>query len=94
MVSNAAKPTDKMIGINGTIFFKGYTSTYGYEVWKSDGTSSGTVLLKDIRPGTWDALYSTTDANFTNLNGTLIFVANYGSLVMSYGNRMEHLEVQ
>ena len=43
----------------------------GSELWKSDGTSAGTVLVKDIRPG---ALFSRPQ-NLTNSNGTLFFSA-------------------
>jgi ELWxxDGT repeat protein len=34
------------------VFFNGYTATEGYELWVSDGTPAGTVLVKDIWPGT------------------------------------------
>lgn len=40
-----------LTNMNGTLFFSGFTSANGEELWKSDGTSSGTVLLKDIEPG-------------------------------------------
>lgn len=34
-----------------TVFFAASTPQTGSELWKSDGTQSGTVLVKDIRPG-------------------------------------------
>lgn len=34
-----------------TLFFYGTTFDYGTELWKTDGTTAGTVLVKDINPG-------------------------------------------
>ena len=31
--------------------FRRHDGVNGKELWKSDGTSSGTVMVKDIRPG-------------------------------------------
>ena len=42
----------------------------GNELWKSDGTEAGTVLVKDIRPGSGS---SSSRATLTNVNGTLFF---------------------
>lgn len=42
------------IGIfeQGKYYFSASDNIHGNEVWMSDGTEAGTVLLKDIRPGT------------------------------------------
>jgi ELWxxDGT repeat protein len=37
--------------IGNTLFFTGYTTMEGDELWKTDGTADGTVLVKDIKPG-------------------------------------------
>src|SRR5205085_1064967 len=37
--------------VAGTIYFRAVDGATGTELWRSDGTSSGTVLLKDIMPG-------------------------------------------
>src|SRR5512138_2890078 len=34
-----------------TVFFAGNDGVVGKELWKSDGTPAGTVLVKDIWPG-------------------------------------------
>ena len=46
------------------------------ELWKTDGTQAGTVMLKDIMPGTdsWGGPY-----NFTVFNDFLFFSANDGN---------------
>jgi ELWxxDGT repeat protein len=54
--------------------------TSGYELWKSDGTSSGTVLVRDINQGTGSAFHWWwRNTWFTNVNGTLYFVADDGT---------------
>ena len=38
--------------MNGeTLFFVATDGVSGAELWKSDGTEAGTVLVKDINPG-------------------------------------------
>ena len=61
--------------VNGTLFFIANDGTTGNELWKSDGTAAGTVLVKDINPG---ASGSFPD-KLTNVNGTLFFSATDGT---------------
>jgi ELWxxDGT repeat protein len=60
-----------MQNVNGTLFFTANDGSTGVELWKSDGTEAGTVLVKDIRPGS----SSSAPQSFVNLNGTLFFTA-------------------
>lgn len=53
VVSSEASDYSSFHILNGRMFFAGYTETAGMEVWVSDGTSSGTGLLKDIFTGTY-----------------------------------------
>ncbi len=50
---------------NGKLFFRAYQSNTGYEMWSSDGTLSGTKLLKDILPGSGSAFGFDQDANIS-----------------------------
>jgi ELWxxDGT repeat protein len=68
---NSSNPTG-LINVNGTLYFIATDSTHGAELWKSDGTTNGTVFLKDILPGK-----SSSDiGNLFNYNGLLLFSAN------------------
>ncbi len=58
--------------VAGTLFFTAEDSgADGFELWKSDGTAAGTVMVKDIVPGAGSSL----PAWLTNVNGALEFYA-------------------
>ena len=57
--------------IGGTIFFSAQDPAHGHELWKTDGTAAGTVLLKDIIPGSTGGL----PYNLTAVGDRLFFVA-------------------
>src|SRR5262249_44450182 len=59
---------------NGTLFFVANDGANGKELWKSDGTEAGTVLVKDIRPGRGGSY----PFNLTVVGSTLFFTANDG----------------
>src|SRR5262249_42057510 len=53
---------------------------HGRELWESNGTATGTFLVKDIFPGGNSVfLQSSYPRYLTNMNGTLFFSANDGS---------------
>ncbi|MBD0259313.1 MAG: hypothetical protein ICV83_26640, partial [Cytophagales bacterium] len=68
-------PDFELTGVNGTLFFKGDNGTGGVELWKSDGTPAGTVMVKDIFPGAG----SSFPGELVNANGTLFFRADDGT---------------
>jgi len=63
--------------VGSTIFFTAIDGINGFELWKTDGTAAGTVMVKDINPGQ----QGSQPANLTNVNGVLYFAAAGG-----YGN--------
>jgi trimeric autotransporter adhesin len=62
-----------LVNHNGILFFKAYTPEFGSELWKSDGTAAGTVMVKDIRSGALDSNIE----NLTSYGDYLIFNAFY-----------------
>ncbi|NVN91578.1 MAG: hypothetical protein HXX11_13385 [Desulfuromonadales bacterium] len=76
------------------LFFTAYDLAHGNELWKSDGTAAGTVMVKDIRPGTGDS-YHNPDY-LTYWNGYVYFEAygpNGWSLWKSDGTAATTVEV-
>jgi ELWxxDGT repeat protein len=67
-------PISLSVNVGGTLFFAANDGTIGRELWKSDGTSTGTVLVKDIRPGSSNS----SPYDLINVNGTLHFDADDG----------------
>ena len=81
---NDSYPRD-LTDVNGTLFFSADDGLHGPELWKSDGTEAGTVLVKDIRPGFnpnpffgFPFPYGSSLGRLTNWNGTLFFSADDG----------------
>ena len=64
-----------LTNVGGTLFFAAYNDTNGVELWKSDGTADGTVMVADINPEG----YSSIPHNLTNVDGTLFFAADDGT---------------
>ncbi|HUT93242.1 MAG TPA: Ig-like domain-containing protein [Thermoguttaceae bacterium] len=86
---NSSSP-DGLTNVNGTLFFSAYGEDedgedHGRELWKSNGTPDGTVLVKDVFPG--DYLYasqgyfpnSSNPQGLTSVDGALYFTADDGT---------------
>jgi ELWxxDGT repeat protein len=67
-------PWTGMAVSGGKLFLSVLTASDGYELWVSDGTAAGTVMVKDIRPGPAWSLPNF----FIDFNDTLYFQANDG----------------
>ncbi len=49
-IVRSSNPSD-IVEMGGSVYFAATTDELGTELWKSDGTEAGTVLVKDIRAG-------------------------------------------
>jgi ELWxxDGT repeat protein len=58
--------------VPGTLFFTADDGVHGTELWMSDGTEGGTVLVKDIRTGEG----SSYPDDMTEVAGSLLFTAH------------------
>jgi trimeric autotransporter adhesin len=72
--SNAVDGSEPSVAVGNNSYFAATNATTGMELWKTDGTTAGTVLLKDIFTGAADAYPS----NLINVAGTLFFTADDG----------------
>jgi ELWxxDGT repeat protein len=57
---------------NGVMYFAGTDAAHGRELWKTDGTPAGTVLVADVNPGAGYA----SPLNLTDVNGTIYFTGS------------------
>lgn len=67
-------PTE-LTKVNNNVFFTAHDGVNGFELWKSDGTNTGTNMVKDIYPGQFHANIGT----IVELNGIAIFAADDNS---------------
>ena len=66
---------DLLIDVNGTVFFRANDGIHGLELWKSDGTAAGTVMVKDINPTAGAGVFN---VKMASKDSTLFFVGNDG----------------
>ncbi|HVE94203.1 MAG TPA: ELWxxDGT repeat protein [Acidimicrobiales bacterium] len=71
---------DELTRVGNSLFFVGFDEVHGAELWRSDGTTEGTKLVKDINPGTNDSLQlgSISGLEIADLNGVAYFAADDG----------------
>jgi ELWxxDGT repeat protein len=70
----SSNPTS-LLTIGDITYFAADDGIHGNELWKTDGTAAGTMLVKDIEPGSDDGIDSYRP-EFANVNGTLFFAAD------------------
>ncbi len=66
-------PSD-FAAVGGTLYFAANDGGNGRELWKSDGTPTGTVMVKDVNPGAADSM----PFAITVVGSTLYFAATDG----------------
>ncbi|NHB67521.1 ELWxxDGT repeat protein [Perlabentimonas gracilis] len=64
----------QIVYASGKVFFPANDGVHGRELWMSDGTVEGTVMVKDINPGSAEG----RPDKLTEVNGILFFSANDG----------------
>jgi hypothetical protein len=67
----------RFANIGNTLFFAGNDNINGFELWKSDGSESGTTLVKDIRVGSTGGFDVTGE--LISYNGFVYFSADNGT---------------
>jgi ELWxxDGT repeat protein len=77
----------QLTNVGGVVYFSATDGLKGRELWMSDGSEDGTVLVKNIRPGS----QGSDPKSLTKVGGLLYFTANDGAhgreLWMSDGTR-------
>ena len=72
-------------GLGQELFFMSSGGAHGSELWKTDGTPEGTMMVKDINPGT----ESSYPKEMTVLGGEIYFWASDGAV--AFGSLVEEL---
>src|SRR5438477_951107 len=67
LINFAATITFPALAMNATLYFSASDTTHGNQLWKSDGTASGTSMVKDINAGTVGSVPS----HVTQVRGSL-----------------------
>jgi ELWxxDGT repeat protein len=69
----AGSSPNNLVAVGNVAYFVANDGTHGSELWKSDGSAAGTMLVQEINTGSANFNY------LTNVNGTLFFIANDGT---------------
>ena len=64
-----------LTAFNNELYFNAYDGINGYELWKSNGTAAGTVMIADINSGSSNS----NPSHLTVFNNELYFVADDGT---------------
>lgn len=62
----------------GILYFAADDGSTGLELWRSDGTDSGTWMVKDIKSGSGDGMISISQHNMIRVGSKLFFNADDG----------------
>ena len=59
--------------VNNLMYFSAWTQDYGRELWQTDGTTDGTVMVQDMHTAVG---FGSNPQDLTNVNGQLFFTAD------------------
>ena len=74
-VSAGAQSSQTLTAVGDTLYFTAADSLHGRELWKSDGTAAGTLMVADINPGPSDSGVS----DITAVGVNIFFTADDGT---------------
>src|SRR5262249_34612418 len=72
-----ARPNRLLFAVCGQVFFTADDGQHGRELWRSDSTADGTVVIKDINPGPHQSKVTLSDTA-TVVDELLFFTADDG----------------
>jgi ELWxxDGT repeat protein len=76
---NSSSPSG-MVVFKGKTYFAANDGTHGQELWRTDGTTAGTVMVADLFPGSNNyGPNSSGPRSFTVVGSKLYFTANNGT---------------
>ena len=75
--AGSSTPRDFAV-VDDTLFFSANDGVDGFELWKSDGTEEGTVLVADINPPGGLGFGHSSPSSPVAVGGVLLFAANDG----------------
>ncbi len=77
-VPNSSAPSNLM-AVGNQVYFYAEDANHGRELWRSNGTSAGTVMVEDVRPGKDSSAWAGWDLRMLQLGGYVYFPANDGA---------------
>ncbi|PWG04603.1 hypothetical protein DIS07_11705 [Polaribacter aquimarinus] len=72
--SNKDSYPNNFAALNGVVYFSATNGTNGFELWKTDGTEEGTVMVKDIVAGSGSTF--STNTPIVVFNNEIFFTSN------------------